>query len=178
MSCEKISGALIAYLDGRASAEERRDVESHLKLCAACRERAEEFQRLWQAMDEVAPIEPSLGFDARLRQRLEAKPHRKAWGWLVPSPRLSLAAVLLAALTVWIGSRPQQIAVYPGGTAGSEEQFRMIKDLGVLENYEILNNFDVLSDVPAVQDISNQPQSLPQSQEEQNPNSERGVGQS
>ena len=178
MSCEKISGVLIAYLDGRANPEERRDVEGHLKLCAACRERAEEFQRLWQVMDEVAPIEPSLGFDARLRELLAAEPHRKAWSWLVPSPRLSFAVLLLAALTVWIGSRPQQTLVYPGGTPGSEEQFRMIKDLGVLENYEILSNFDVLSDVPAVQDISNQPQSLPPSQDDQSLNSASGVGQS
>lgn len=154
MSCEKISGGLIAYLDGRASAEERHDVEAHLKSCTACRERAEEFRRLWQAMDESPAIEPSLGFDARLRQRLAAEPQRKAWGWLIPAPRLSFAVALLAILTVWVAAR--QPVAEPAG--GSEAQFRMIKDLGVLENYDVLKNFEPLSDLPAAQEIHDQVQ--------------------
>ncbi|HKW89647.1 MAG TPA: zf-HC2 domain-containing protein [Candidatus Acidoferrales bacterium] len=154
MNCEKISGALIAYLDGHASAAERRDVEAHLKACAACRERAEEFRRLWQAMDEAPAIEPSLGFDARLRQRLAAEPQRKAWGWLLPSPRLSLAVAMLAILSVWIAHRQPVVAPVPD----SEAQFRMIKDLGVLENYDVLKNFEPLSDLPAAQEIHDQAQ--------------------
>lgn len=154
MSCEKISNVLIAYLDGRASGQERRDVEAHLKLCAACRERAEEFRRLWHAMEEVPAIEPTLGFDARLRQRLAAEPQRKAWSWLVPAPRLSLAVALLAILSVWVAAR--QPVVEPA--AGSEAQFRMIKDLGVLENYDVLKNFEPLSDLPAAQEIHDQTQ--------------------
>lgn len=152
MSCEKFSGTLIAYLDGRASAGERRDVEAHLKTCAACRERAEEFRRLWQAMDEAPAIEPSLGFDARLRQRLAAEPQRKSWAWLLPAPRLSLAVALLAILTLWVSNR--QPVVEP--VQGSEAQFRMIKDLGVLENYDVLKNFEPLSDLPAAQEIHDQ----------------------
>lgn len=154
MSCEKISGALIAYLDGRASAEERRDVEAHWKTCVACRERAEEFRRLWQAMDEAHAIEPSLGFDARLRQRLAAEPQRQIWSWLLPAPRLSLAVAMLAILTVWVANR--QPVVEP--VQGSEAQFRMIKDLGVLENYDVLKNFEPLSDLPAAQEIHDQSQ--------------------
>jgi predicted anti-sigma-YlaC factor YlaD len=176
MSCEKISNALIAYLDGRASANERGEVEAHLKVCAACRERAEEFRRLWNVMDEAGAIEPSLGFDARLRQRLAAEPQPKAWGWLIPAPRLSLAIALLALLTVWISARPQ--ANYPGGTAGSEEQFRMINDLGVLENYEVLKNFDPLSDLPAAQEIHNEAQPQSEPQQNNNPDSGNGTGQS
>jgi predicted anti-sigma-YlaC factor YlaD len=176
MSCETISSALIAYLDGRASAKEHGDVEAHLKLCAECRERTEEFRRLWNVMEEVPAIEPSLGFDTRMCQRLAAEPKRTAWSWLIPSPRLSLAVAMLALLTVWIGARPQ--ANYPGGTPGSEEQFRMINDLGVLENYDVLKNFDPLSDLPAAQEIhdQSQPESQPQSQPQQNDDSGSGTG--
>jgi anti-sigma factor RsiW len=165
MSCEKISGALIAYLDGCASAGEHRDVEAHLKTCAACRERAEEFRRLWQAMDEAPAIEPSLGFDARLRQRLAAEPQRKTWSWLLPAPRLSLAVAMLAILTVWVANR--QPVVEP--VQGSEAQFRMIKDLGVLENYDVLKNFEPLSDLPAAQEIHDQVQ--PQQDDNSDPGS-------
>ncbi|HEV2488429.1 MAG TPA: zf-HC2 domain-containing protein [Candidatus Acidoferrales bacterium] len=154
MSCEKISNALIAYLDGRASGQERGDVEAHLKLCADCRERAEEFRRLWHVMEEVPTVEPSFGFDARLRQRLAAEPQRKAWGWFVPAPRLSFAVALLAILSVWVAAR--QPVVEPA--VGSEAQFRMIKDLGVLENYDVLKNFEPLSDLPAAQEIHDQTQ--------------------
>jgi predicted anti-sigma-YlaC factor YlaD len=174
MSCERISNALIAYLDGRASAKERGEVETHLKLCAGCRERAEEFRRLWSAMDEVPAIEPSLGFDARLRQRLAAEPKRTAWSWLIPSPRFSLAVAMLALLTVWISARPQ--ANYPNGNAGSEEQFRMINDLGVLENYDVLKNFDPLSDLPAAQEIHEQTQPPSQPSDDSEPGN--GTGQS
>lgn len=168
MSCEKISSGLIAYLDGRAGAEERHEVEVHLKSCAACRERAEEFRRLWQVMGEVPAIEPSLGFDARLRQRLAAEPRRRAWNWLVPAPRFSFAVALLAILIAWIGAR--QPVVEPA--VGSESQFRMIKDLGVLENYDVLKNFEPLSDLPAAQEIHDQSQP----QQDQDDNSDQDGG--
>jgi anti-sigma factor RsiW len=36
MNCEKIETKWIAYLDGKASAAERREVEAHLVACTAC----------------------------------------------------------------------------------------------------------------------------------------------
>ncbi len=149
MSCEKISNALIAYLDGRASSDERFVVEAHLKLCAACQERAEEFRRLWHVMAEVPAVEPSPTFDARLRQRIADAPKPKFWGWMIPAPRFALSVALLVALSVWVGSRQPRSVNPQIATANSEEQFRMIKDLGVLENYDVLSNFDALSDLPA-----------------------------
>lgn len=164
MSCEKISNALIAYLDGRASSDERFVVEAHLKLCAACQERAEEFRRLWHVMAEVPSVEPSPAFDARLRQRIAEAPKPKLWGWMIPAPRFALAVALLVTLSVWVGGR-QPRSVNPQNTAAnSEEQFRMIKDLGVLENYDVLSNFDALSDLPA--------STQPAQDEQQNPPSD------
>ena len=156
MSCEKIEKSLVSYLDGRASERERAAVEGHLKACAECRERAEEFRRLWSAMAEVPAAEPSFGFDARLRQRIASEPRRKLWAWMVPSPRLAASVALLVGLAVFVSLRPRH--VQPVNTqASSEEQFQMIKDLGVLENYDVLSNFDALSDLPAAQS-SEQPE--------------------
>ncbi|HVB36524.1 MAG TPA: zf-HC2 domain-containing protein [Candidatus Acidoferrales bacterium] len=158
MNCEKISNALVAYLDGRANSDERGVVEAHLKLCAACQERADEFRRLWQVMAEVPAVEPSLGFDARLRQRIAAAPRPKFWAGMLPAPRFAFSVALLVALSVWVGGRQPRSVNPQIATANSEEQFRMIKDLGVLENYDVLSNFDALSDLPA----STQPQQSPQ----------------
>ena len=98
MKCENISKELIAYLDRRANSAERSMVEEHLAECAACQARAEEFRKLWSVMDEMPVIEPSLGFDARVRQRVAAEPRERWFGWLVPQPRLAFSmAFLLAA---------------------------------------------------------------------------------
>ena len=156
MNCEKISKSLVSYLDGRASERERASVEEHLKACAECRERAEEFRRLWSVMAEVPATEPSFGFDARLQQRIASEPRRKWWAWMAPSPRLAASVALLVGLAVFVSLRPRH--VQPVNTqATSEEQFQMIKDLGVLENYDVLSNFDALSDLPAAQS-SEQPE--------------------
>ena len=103
MSCERLETRLIAYLDGRASGAERREVEAHLAACRACRTRAEDFRLLWGVLDEVPMQEPSPTFDARLRARIDAEPPRPSlWAWLTPSARLAFAVSLLLLLSVYI----------------------------------------------------------------------------
>jgi len=148
MNCERIEKQLIAYIDGRASSAERREMEAHLADCGACRTRAKEFRLLWGVLDEAPQLETSPAFDARLRARIAAEPPRQSlWAWLVPSPRLALAVSLLLVLSVWISSVPA-----PGPAvaevAQSEAEFKMIKDLPVLEDYDVLANFEALSELP------------------------------
>ena len=148
MNCGQMENRLIAYLDGKANRTERREVEAHLAACAACRTRAEEFRLLCGVLDEVPMKELSPAFDARLRARLAAEPPRRSfWAWLAPSPRLAFAASMLLVASVWISSLPQaprQDSVTPNADA----EFRMIKDLPVLEDYDVLANFEALSELP------------------------------
>ena len=149
MNCERMENRLIAYLDGRASPTERREVEAHLAACVACRTRAEEFRRLWDVLDEVPVEQPSPAFDARLRARLAAVPTRASvWSWLVPSPRLAFAVSLLLILSVWISSLPPANPPAPSTPVNSEAEFKMIRDLPVLEDYDVLANFEALSELP------------------------------
>ncbi len=151
MNCERMENLLITYLDGRASRTERREVEAHLAACTACRTRAEEFRRLWSVLDEVPRVEPSPAFDARLRARMAAEPPRTSlWAWLAPTPRFAFTVSLLLVLSVWISSLPPGPPQAPGLTQGaSEAEFGMIKDLPVLEDYDVLANFEALSELPA-----------------------------
>jgi len=165
MKCEDVSNNLIAYLDMRMDSAERREMEEHLAGCAACRARADEFRQIWKVMDELPAIEPSLGFDARMRQRVAAEPRRTWLRWIVPQPRLALAAVLLIALTVWVAKLPSNKtgpAAPNATTASSEQDFNAIKDLGVLENYDVVTKMDALSElVPAAAQQPEKPQPSP-----------------
>ncbi len=148
MNCERIETRLIAWLDGRPSKAERRELEEHLRACEACRMRAEEFRRLWGVLDEMPLVETSPAFDARLRARLAAEPPRASlWSWLIPSPRLAFAVTALLLLSVWISSLPP--ANMPAPPASTDAEFKMIKDLPVLENYDVLANFEALSELPS-----------------------------
>jgi anti-sigma factor RsiW len=153
--CAALESKLIEYLDGRAQPAERHAVEQHLVGCAACRARAEEFRTLWSALDDLPAISPSPSFDASLRQRIAAEPSRRRfWDWL-PSPRLAFAITALVAMSVWLSSTPQKIAnpVVPVQVSQAtqippESDFGMIRDLPVLENFDVVSKFDALSELP------------------------------
>jgi len=141
---------LVEYLDGRAKPAERRAVEEHLAGCSACRNRAEDFRVVFGALDDLPVISPSPAFDASLRARIAAVPVRRGfWGWL-PSPRLAFALTALVALSAWMASAPRfTINETPRTGVAAEADFRMIRDLPVLENYDVLSTFDALSELPA-----------------------------
>ena len=150
-NCERIVEFLIPYLDGRASSSEQREVEAHAAVCAACKTRVEEFRRLSVALNEMPAIEPSLAFDARVRQRIAEEPRINWFGFLIPAPRLAFSLAFLLALSVWTtGIEPKMPEVQPTA-AQSEQDFRLIKDLDVLENYDVVKNFDALSELPVVE---------------------------
>ena len=152
MKCEEVSKELIAYLDRRANSAERQEVEEHLTSCVACRMRAEEFRKVWTVLDEMPVEEPSLGFDARIRQRIADEPRPSLFRWFVPQPRLALSMALLVALCVWVSRMPRensQAIVIPPAVPTEQQQFQVIENLGVLENYDVLSKFDALSELPA-----------------------------
>jgi anti-sigma factor RsiW len=147
MKCEDVAIKLIAYLDRRANSAERQEVEQHLAACTTCAKRAEEFRKVWSVLDEVPMLEPSFGFDARTRERIAREPRPRWFGGFVPQPRLVFALGLLLAVSAWMARRtPDHLVVT---TPNDQQQFEMIQDLGVLENYDVLSKFDAPSDAPS-----------------------------
>jgi anti-sigma factor RsiW len=158
MSCNRMENRILPYVDGRLKAGEMKEMEAHLKTCAACELRVSEFRAVSGLLDELPQIEPSGAFDARVRARVAAEPVKQSW-WSVfaPSPRVAFAASMLLLATVWFGSRPNE-TLAPSG-AGVEQEAQVVSDLPVLENMDVLSNFDALSDLPQpVSDESNQQQ--------------------
>ena len=156
--CTAIESKLIAYLDGKARPADRHDVEAHLTSCAECRARVEGFNAVWSVLDELPEISPSPAFDASLRARIAAQPApRRFWEWL-PTPRLAFAVTALVVFSVWLTSVPRRAADPTVATSqapssevkpvSSESDFGMIRDLPVLENYDVVSKFDALSELP------------------------------
>jgi hypothetical protein len=111
-------------------------------------------------MDELPAVEPSFGFDARVRQRVTAEPHRRWFEFFVPQPRLALSIGLLIALMVLVMKLPLR---NPGTTvtttATQQEDFNAIKNLGVLEDYDVVTKMDALAELtPAAAQAEQSPQ--------------------
>lgn len=163
MNCGYTEKNLVAYLDGKLHPSERRQFEAHLATCAGCRERADGFRSVWNVLDELPEIMPSPAFDARVRARVDQEARRSSfWSWLVPSPRLAFAVTALLIASVWLSSfQPSRMpAVHPVAGAANqnaEAEFGMIKDLPVLEDYDVLTSFDALSELPVQQATRPQP---------------------
>jgi anti-sigma factor RsiW len=158
MSCNRMENRILPYVDGRLKAGEVKEMEAHLKTCAACQMRVSEFRAVSGLLDELPQIEPSGAFDARVRARVAAEPVKQSW-WSViaPSPRVAFAASMLALAMVWLGFRPNETLAPPNN--GVEQDVQVMSDLPVLENFDVLSNFDALSDLPQpVSDDSNQQQ--------------------
>jgi len=162
MKCEDVSNGLIAYMDGRINSAERKKLDEHLVGCADCRTRAEEMRKMWTVLDEMPVIEPSFGFDARARQRVAAEPRRSWFSGFIPAPRLALAMALLIALCAWAIKVPLSNPGAPPSVAAIQQQdFNAIKDLGVLENYDVVTKMDALSELaPAPNPQPNKTQNL------------------
>ena len=144
---------------------ERHAVEEHLSGCASCRLRAEEFRALSSVLDDLPAISPSPAFDASLRARIAAEPARRSfWNWM-PSPRLAFAVTALVVMSVWLSSVPR-VATNPSVVSQAiqsieehkvtaESDFGMIRDLPVLENFDVVSKFDALSELPVSPTASN-----------------------
>ena len=149
MSCNRMENKILPYLDGRLKAGEMRDVEAHLKTCAACLLRVNEFRAVTGLLDELPQIEPSGAFDARVRARVAAEPVKQSW-WaaFAPSPRAALAASMLLLAAIWIESRPRLATGEHAQNAAVNPANIDPNDLPVLENYDILANFEPLTELP------------------------------
>lgn len=158
MDCERIEASLLAVVDGRATREQREQVEAHVAACGACALRMERMRAVWTELDRLPAPRPSPAFEARLRARIAAERARPRWlGWMVGNVRLVAAVAALVAVAVWFSLRP---AVRPtvSETARSRQDFAVVKNLPVLENYDVVSSLDVLSDLPGAQQTPAQPQ--------------------
>ena len=149
MSCEKIAGRMLGYMDGRLKESERAEVEKHLASCAPCALRVEEFRAVSGLLEELPVIAPSPEFDTRVHALVAAEPVKKDWwAWLRVPPRIALVASALLVAALWLGfyGRTPQGLPWNGNMQVADEQ--MMQDLPVLEDHDVLANFEPLKELP------------------------------
>lgn len=145
MSCERMEGRILAYVDGRLKESERAEAEKHLAGCAACRLRVNEFRAVNELLGELPQIEPSAAFDVRVHARVAAEPAKRSWwAWFAPAPRVAFAAALLLVATVWLGTHRNSIS----NVAANPTDEQLIQDEPVLNNLDVLSSFEPLTDLP------------------------------
>lgn len=143
MSCERMEGRILEFVDGRLKEGERLEVQKHLESCAVCCLRVQEFSAVSSLLNELPMIEPSPAFDTRVHALVAAEPAKKNWwAWSLPSPRVVLAAAMLLVATVWVNMHQ------PGVNMGNNPTQIDAQDLPVLENYDVLANFEPLTALP------------------------------
>jgi hypothetical protein len=121
-----------------------------MKFLAAspeCRKLYESQRATWQALDLWEPVEPSLGFDRRVRERVEELTSRRPWfaDWftpLQPSFAAGLAGLLLVAGTVLhqppLTDPVPEVASISGEDEAYLEEFnRALDDIEMLSQLEI-----------------------------------------
>jgi anti-sigma factor RsiW len=69
---------LSAYLDGELAPAERRAIEAHLAVCAACREELDALAQVKRLLGRLPEVEPPAGLWASLRARAVAPAHPAA----------------------------------------------------------------------------------------------------
>ncbi len=89
---------------------ETSQVRAHLADCPRCRGLVEQHERLDAVLDEWKSADPTPGFDARVRQAVEAaQARRERWGlWGLGWARglaVASAVLLIAAGTLWLAQR-------------------------------------------------------------------------
>lgn len=164
----------LTYVDARVGATERARLETHLAECPACRQQVEELRALRSVLEEWKPVTASVGFDARLRARLEqerlAEEQSRRRGWFVLRPAYAAALALAVLLALIVSLRPPVAPVVsktePGKPAAAvsapsqapeeveepsaapvrDEDLAVLEDPMLMENYELLQEFDVLFD--------------------------------
>jgi len=108
MMCDtnnKNKNVLIDYCSGALNEAQAREVEQHIAICGECRRTVEAQNELWRALDQFAPPQVSVRFNAGLYARIaeeDCAPLWKRWMRRVFEPAVPVAiwkpAVSLAAV--------------------------------------------------------------------------------
>ena len=148
-----VDTALVSYLRGELSADERQRVERHLEACESCRAAADDFRLIRERLAATPPPvpEPHWGrYRAELRARLDASGRRRRAGWLLRPVPVAMAAAAVAAivLTLTVG----QHGSGPNGDVAVDDAVLATR-LDMIDKRPIVERLDLLEDLDVIRDL-------------------------
>jgi hypothetical protein len=113
MNCKKAEKLFLRAHDGLLSEEETREFEKHIDNCTLCQKNREEYQNIFNVLQNTDFPEPKPYFWERLRPRLKAQKIFEPWQmwkqWGLRAIPLSLILVLfLASAILVLGPQPRE----------------------------------------------------------------------
>jgi anti-sigma factor RsiW len=141
--CRRVGENLSAYLDGELQGAARREVEAHLKVCAACRKELADLEATWQLLDDLeAPIVPRT-FQSQVVARAAAEAAESPWrrAWRRSGVRRAVAGAAAAgAAALFLAGLCQ--AMRPAGDLPTAAEAACIRHLDFLQNVRALEYMD------------------------------------
>jgi predicted anti-sigma-YlaC factor YlaD len=159
MKCREIL-AVMPDLAGSLDAASP-EVNEHLKGCALCRTKLEEFQQTMALLDQWQAPEPSPYFDVRLMARVReerAKPIGLL-SWLrKPALAVSLAVLMVMSVALFRTDAGSYRHGVDSGPVAAALPGTAVGDLSALDkNSDLYSDFELLDDLQVQQDVSANP---------------------
>ena len=142
---------LLPYLNGELAAAERAAVDTHLAVCAECRDTVRDFASLAERLARAPELAPPLhwgAFRAQLHDKLERRQRpaaaRRRWSlWPVPATLAAGLAAVLLYLGVLGPSGPTPV----GNQVTLEGQvldgrLDVVSQLDLVQNLDLFEDFD------------------------------------
>jgi hypothetical protein len=135
------------------------EVADHLKTCAACAGKLEEFRQTMALMDAWQTPEPSPYFDVRLMARVrEEKAKPSGWLYWLRKPALAVSLAVLMVMSVTLINYSSKSSRTGPDIAVMDQPGTAVSDLQALDkNSELYSDFDVLDDLQVQQDVNANP---------------------
>ena len=137
------------------------EIDNHLRSCADCTAKLEEFRKTMALLDEWQAPEPSPYFDTRLRARLREEAEKQSSPWFAwvrrPAMTASFAVLLVVGVTVFQVERNRTISDRPEpGTAVSDLQ-ALDKNHDIFADSDPDSPSELLDDLQVQQDVNANP---------------------
>lgn len=105
MDCRKFDSMIDGCLRNNLSVDDRRNVETHLGTCAACRESLTEHQALEVILDKACEwtVESPSFLTPRIVSNLPVRVASGFWSWKVMHPIVAVVSLVLALAIGFVG---------------------------------------------------------------------------
>ena len=173
MRCKSCRDHLSAWRDGELSPQLAAKVKAHVEKCQACQDLSRAMEQTLDALERLPSLEPSAGFDAAFKRRLQKARASQAqhpsfqnypetfgergWGLVLWRRSFFRVSALAAAGAVAGLALAFFFLKSPPGldprTDAAPHVMEMAAQLELFQNYEVIDHLDALEDFEVVAEL-------------------------